>query len=207
MNMTKKGNTALLSAREALSSPADFDAFLAKLGAKDRLNVERHLAACETETDSHHADIWKRMARALFTLSPHAVQTAGQQAVQFFVADGKYRMQVFAMEDLRDGKIQIYTPDALEQALSAGLFTPPTDEESNAFSLKRESHSTLIVEQLDAVNTPNPAAYYKHMLGWNRKALRITLLVNANDAQLAAAEDLCALAAAKWTKAPAAQES
>src|SRR5690606_3878145 len=110
----------------------------------------------------------------------------------------KYRMQVFALEDQRDGKIQIYTADTLEQALAAGLFTPPEDEESNAYTIKGEGKSTLIVEQLDASNTPNPAPYYKHMLGWNRKALRITLLVTANDAQIAAAEDLCALAASKW---------
>ena len=42
------------------------------------------------------------------TLAPHFAKTDGQQRVRFFVPDGQYRMQVFAMEDLRDGVITIY---------------------------------------------------------------------------------------------------
>ena len=109
-------------------------------------------------------------------------------------------MQVFALEDQRDGKIQIYCPDALEAAQAAGLLSPPDDEESNAFTVHHHANTTLLVELLDASNTPNPAAYYKHMLGWNRKALRITLLTTATDAQVSAAEEVCALAASKWIK-------
>jgi hypothetical protein len=62
---------------------------------------------------------------------------------------------------------------------------------------------TLMVESLTNENTPNPAGFYKHMLGWNRKALRITLSNDAADEQITAAENICAVAAARWaTKEP-----
>jgi len=39
--------------------------------------------------------------------------------------------------------------------------------------------------------------YYRHMLGWNRKALRLNLPTNATPAQIKAAEALFLLAARK----------
>jgi len=36
------------------------------------------------------------------------------------------------------------------------------------------------------------------MLGWNRKAIRISLLTTATPAQLEAAEQLCTISARKW---------
>ena len=41
----------------------------------------------------------------------------------------------------------------------------------------------------------NPAAHFKDLTGWNRKALRITLPPSASPAQVEAAELLCAIAA------------
>src|SRR5947209_15758564 len=93
--------------------PMDYDAFLAKLTPKDRLNVERHVAAVEEQSTRAHAKLWKRMAAAMMTLASHSAKANGQQSMQFYVQDGKYRMQVFAMEDLRDGKIHLYATDAL----------------------------------------------------------------------------------------------
>ena len=54
-------------------------------------------------------------------LAPKAMQTAGQRAVQYFAADGKYRRQVFAMEDLRDGVLAVYMVDVLKEARRAGV--------------------------------------------------------------------------------------
>ena len=59
------------------------------------------------------------------TLSPHAAKLVGKQTVQFYVADGKYRMQVFALEDLQDGNITVYCPDVLTEAVEAGLLVRP----------------------------------------------------------------------------------
>src|SRR5687767_4099699 len=93
------------------TGPFDYEGFLAKLGAKDRLNVERHIAALEADRDPSHARNWKRLATSLMTLAGFAAKTNGQQTVQYFIADGKYRMQVFAIQDLRDGVMTIYSGD------------------------------------------------------------------------------------------------
>ena len=54
-----------------------------------------------------------------------------------------------------------------------------------------------MVESLDASNTPDPQPAIKHMLGWNRKALRLTLPALANTAQIAATlETSCTTGAA-----------
>ena len=56
----------------------------------------------------------------------------------------------------------------------------------------------LRIEQLDAANTALPPAYVKNMLGWNRKALRVTLVAtDADGPRVAATEALCALACGK----------
>jgi hypothetical protein len=202
--MSKRGSTtndALATARKPLDTPIDFEAWLAALGARDRVNLERHVAALEAEPV--HATLWKRIARSIATLAPHAASTTGQQAVQFFIADGKYRMQVFALEDNRDGKIMIYSVDALADAMKADLIGKPAKDNPSSLPILAAPGQMLTVETLSAVDTPNPSPFYKHMLGWNRKALRITLPVGSSDAQVSAAESVCAIAASKWEKKPA----
>lgn len=176
----------------------DYDGLLAKLGPKDRTNVERHVLAVETERDAEHAKMWKRIATHLMTLASHAAKTTGQQSMQFFIADGKYRMQVFALEDLRDGKITIYAGNALDEAIKEGLVVPPpkNERDTNAFAINN-GKDKLIVEELDGKSL-NPAPFYKDMLGWNRKAIRITLLTTATPAQIDVAEQLCTISARKW---------
>src|SRR5947207_1782043 len=89
------------------------------------------------------------MARASFI--PHALQTAGQQAVQFFIADGKYRKQVFALEDPRDGRILIYTEDVLPAALKAGLLVAPrAGADPTLYGIKGETGQSLAIEAMDA---------------------------------------------------------
>src|SRR5947207_7498974 len=110
-----------------------YDAFLAALGARDRVNVERHVAAAEADRD--HARLWRRIALALATLAPLPAQTTGQHAISFFIPDGKYKMQVFALEDQRDGKLLIYAPDMIDEALKAGLLKGPP-KEGNLFGIK-----------------------------------------------------------------------
>jgi hypothetical protein len=206
--MSKRGssaNGALVTARKAFDTLIDFDAWLAALGARDRVNLERHVAALEAEPV--HATLWRRIARSIATLAPHAASTTGQQAVQFFIADGKYRMQVFALEDNRDGKIMIYSVDALEDAYKADLLGKPAKDTPSNLPITGAPGQVLTVETLSAADTPNPSPFYKHMLGWNRKALRITLPVGSSDAQVFAAETLCGIASIKWEKKPAAAES
>ncbi len=195
-----KSLTATAGASAMPAGSDDFDGFLSKLGARDRLNVDRHIAACEAEPTADHHRLWRRLASSLYGLAPHSIQTVGQQAVQFYIPDGKYRMQVFAMEDQRDGKVLIYTIDVLRQAIKDGVLMPARKGAlpGSGLPIKAHPEQTLLVEALDAANTPNPSAWYKHMLGWNRKALRITLRNNASAAQIHAAEQICAIAARQW---------
>ena len=175
--------------------PMDFDAFLAKLTPKDRLNVERHLAAVEEQSTKAHAKLWKRMATAMMTLAPHSAKANGQQSMQFYVADGKYRMQLFALEDLRDGTLHVYASDAIDEAVKAGVLgKPKTTDEANLYPVK--GGENLNIERMDN-KVANPAPFYKDMLGWNRRAAHIALPVMVGDGEIKAVESLLALAAKK----------
>ncbi len=178
--------------------PMDFDTFLSKLTPKDRLNVERHIAAAQEQSVPGHAKLWKRLAALMMTLAPHSAKANGQQSMQFYIADGKYRMQIFALEDLRDGKIQVYMSDAIDEAVKAGIIAKPkAGEPSDAFRLPAGAQ-TLSIERLDGKLT-NPAPFYKDMLGWNRRAAHIVLPASATEAQAEAVEKLIIQAAEKST--------
>ena len=87
---------------------------LAQAGVRDRVNIEKHLTACDAEAEPGHAQLWRRLAAKLSELAPLPVHTAASQMVLFFIADGKYRMQVFALEDCHDGSLSVYLPDVME---------------------------------------------------------------------------------------------
>ncbi len=169
--------------------PMDFDAFLAKLTPKDRLNIERHLTAIEELSTKAHAKLWKRLAAQMMTMAFHSAKANGQQSMQFYIQDGKYRMQIFALEDLRDGTVHVYATDALDEAMAAGvLLKAKAGDEPDMRGLPG-STDTLNVERLDG-KVSNPAPFYKDMLGWNRRAVHVALPAMASDAQIAATEML-----------------
>ncbi len=183
----------------SLPPAMSFDELIAKLPARERGAVQRHEAACE-EFDPAHADLWRRMVCRLATLAPHAVRALGQHTLQFFIADGKYRQQVFALDDHRDSKIVIYGPDVLETALQDGVILPPPDPaEPRAHGIPG-SRGVIYLERLDSTNTTNPDASFKFMLGWNRRALRTTLLSTATIQQIEATERLWTLAGRDFPK-------
>jgi hypothetical protein len=192
---------------------ADYDGLLLRLGARDRAAVEKHIAVCEAEPTRDHATLWKRIACLLCNLAPKALQTAGQRAVQFFAADGKYRRQVFAMEDLRDGVLAVYMIDVLDAARQAGIMRGPIDKAGEALvhpSAGNEPAVALKMEALTSANTAAAPDYFRHMVGWNRTVLKVTLVTSATTAQVEALEALCAIAgragAAPAAAAPAAQK-
>ncbi len=201
--MPKTQAAALDAARQSVSGPKNIEAFLAKAGARDRVNIERHLAACDAEADPKHGTLWRRLACTLGTLAPQSIQTGGQHSVQFFVADGKYRMQAFALEDPLDGTVFLYAPDVIGDAVKSSLLTERNGSADGprVYAVRGSKGETIVLDALTASNTPNPPPHVKHMLGWNRKAIRITLPHNATEAQIAAAEKLCTLAARRWVSA------
>lgn len=183
-----------------MPQPADqYEAFFERLDTGSRSNVDRHLAACQTDATRDHLRLWKRLVGFLATLTPHSIRTTGQRAVQFYVADGRYRQQLFALEDMRDGKLCLYAVDAVEGATRAGLLRPREDghEHGTTFVLCDSPDEYLKIEILTAATTTSAPEYYKHLLGWNRKAVRITLLTNATPAQVRAVEGFCTLAASR----------
>jgi hypothetical protein len=176
---------------------ANYDGLLLRLGARDRAAVEKHIAVCETEPTREHATLWKRVACLLCNLAPKALQTAGQRAVQFFAADGKYRRQVFAMEDLRDGVLAVYMIDILQAAHQAGLMRAPISKTNEAVIYPTGVDGpgvTLTIEALTSSNTAAAPDYFRHMVGWNRTVLKVTLPTTATTAQVEALEALCAIA-------------
>ncbi len=188
-----------LLATDTLQTPAaQLEALLARSGARDRASIEKHLAACDAEGVPGHGDLWRRLAGRLGTWATLPVQTAGAQAVLFFVADGKYRMQVFAIEDRRDGLILLYLPDVIDQAIREKIIARSGDQ----YVLPTARKPSIAVHLMDASNTPDAPTHVKNMIGWNRKAMRVTLhAAEPNSPQVIAAEAMCALAAKKWAAA------
>jgi hypothetical protein len=188
----------LAAARESLSHPLLFSEFLAKLSPKDRANAERRVTVLAAEPDAGRAALWQRLACCLMTLAPHAAKLVGKQTLQIYVADGKYRMQVFALEDLQDGNFTVYCPDVLDEAVKAGLLAPAPSSEPHEYVTR--SAEPLRVERLDGKSL-HPAAHIKDLTGWNRKALRITVPPTPSAEQVEAAELLCAIAAQRFVRA------
>ena len=203
--MPKTGTAqVLVAARESLTPALDFHDFLAKLVPKDKVNAERRVTLLEEAAPDHPhpARVWQRLACTMMNFAPSA-KFVGRQTVQFYVPDGKYRMQVFALEDLQDGKMTVYCPNVLEEAMKGGLLAPSPNSEADVFVIAG-CGEPLQIEPLDG-SSPNPGAHFKDLLGWNRKALRITLPPSPSLAQIEAAELLCAVAAQHFARpAPAA---
>jgi hypothetical protein len=192
----------LAKAEAAIRSPMKYDAFLEAFGDRDRQSFLRHCTLYETKHGAGTADTWRRMACVLLKLAGHAPRVSAQQTIQFYIPDGRYRKQVFAIHALDDGSLAVYAPNILPEAVAAGILGKPRQSEGETQYRVRESGETLTIDSLDG-RTPDPAVFYKDMTGWNRKAICITLPAKASAAQVKAAEILCALAAQEWAEQPA----
>ncbi|MGH7215576.1 MAG: hypothetical protein ACREIT_12490 [Tepidisphaeraceae bacterium] len=168
---------------------------LARSPVRDRASVEKHLAACDAERDRGHAQLWRRLAGKLAALAPMPLRVAGPHSVLFFVADGKYRKQVFALDDRNDGVVSLFLPDVMTQALRERIVSKTGDNYVSGGS----RGAGLPIHAIDAANTTDPPPHVKHMIGWNRRAVCLTLATTDSDgAHVATAEALCALAARQW---------
>ena len=184
------------AAPAAAAAPANqkpsIESFVAKLAAKDKLNAERHLAACEGEEDPRHGKLWLRIACHLKNLAPHATKVNGRESIQFYEPDGRYKKQVFALHDNRDGKLSIYCTNVLKQARSAGILSPRKGAGTENTYAVPGSPDPLMILELDET-AENPPVFFKHMLGWSRKALCIVLPTTAAEPHIKAVEALCTL--------------
>src|SRR5688572_4919418 len=126
------GSTTVTTSTSESTESATMEGFFVGLSPKDRSNIEKHLAACDAEPTPHHGRLWRRLALGMRRLGPLRPQTTGQRAVQFYAPDGKYRLQVFALEDTRDGTIALYSADVLDAAVAAGVLQGPVATEGDA---------------------------------------------------------------------------
>ena len=187
----------LATAQKSLAKPLSFEEFLAKLSSRDRANALRRVTVLETEASPLQGRVWQRLACSLMTLAPVA-KVSGRQAVEYYVPDGRYRMQVFALEDMQDGHLTVYCPDVLKQAIGSGLLA---ERPVPHIYEVRSTGELLQIEALDG-SALAPDAHFKNLTNWNRRALRITLPSTPSAAQVEAAELLCALAATQFIAVP-----
>ena len=188
----------LVASKEG-SSQSDLESLLARSAAKDRTTIQKHLSLLESEGDPAHAALWRRLVGSMAALAPMPLQASGQGSIMFFIPDGKYRMQVFALEDQRDGRIALYLPNVLNEAIKRKILKK--GDVPDEYSLGRSARTTIHVELLDSQNTPEPPAHMKNMLGWNRKAMRVSLPTTTSDGpKVEAAEALFDVAAKQFAK-------
>jgi hypothetical protein len=105
---------------------------------------------------------------------------------------------VFALEDLGDGALSVYAVDALAAAVRAGVLRGPVAASAAGAVLYEAGGApgtVVAVEVLTSGTTADAPDYFRHMLGWNRKAIKVTLPTTATPSQVRAVEALCAMAA------------
>jgi hypothetical protein len=175
-----------------------FAAVLEKATGKDRVNLQKQLDTAAAQPGTH-ADTWQQLVAMLAALAPHALQPVGKEAIRFFIADGRYKLQVYALEDKRDGRLAVYLPDVLDKAVKKKLIAPTRNP--GEYAVPKSKTDVIYIDSLNGDNTADAPAHFKFMIGLGRKALRVTLASDGRPAQLAAVESLCQLAAPEIIKA------
>ncbi len=179
------------------ASPDAYEAFLSHLGQKALASITKHVELCEGDANLGFGQCWKRLASTLGRLAPHATEALGNQVVKFYTADGKYRKQVFALSDARDGVIHVYLPDVVAAAITRKILkAAKPDTESYPVGGDAEAHIDLAIINADTNDVP---PFCRPMLGWGRRAVRTTLTTLASEAQVHTVERLCELAAESFT--------
>jgi hypothetical protein len=180
----------------------NYEAFLSRLSVKGRAAAERHDELCG-ELDGFGV-LWKRLAGALGRLAPDAIEMVGGQSVKFHIPDGKYRLQVFALDDTRQGIIIVYLPNIVDQAIERHLLLPGGGNGNRMFKIAREEDDPIQLELITA-ETPDMTVC-KAMVGWGRRALKISVSVQAKPKRVRTVELLCELAAEAWSSVVAAEK-
>jgi len=166
--------------------------------------VENRTGSTEADAAQGYGRTWKRVAGMLGQLAPLGIESVGRLALKFHIPDGKYRQQVFALEDTGDGVIYVYLPDVTALAITRKVIKGP--EVDGHTYLVVASGTKIELESISA-DSKEAAAFCKPMLGWGRKALRVKLAVIADETQLQTVEQLCELAAEGWAAQVAAQQA
>jgi hypothetical protein len=154
-----------------VTGPKNFDAAIERLTPKDKANLQKHIDAMAAMPRAV-TDTWKALFLTLAQHAPHACQAVGTEAVRFFVQDGTYKLQMFALEDKLTEPICVYLPNVLGESIKTKLLSPTPAP--NTYTLG-EGGEPVTIEELDANTTIDAPVHFKFMIGLNRKALRVTL--------------------------------
>ncbi len=187
--MTRKNTTPETSVATAVSSgaaaylpptsPLTFEEFLARLPAKDRASAEKRLAVIDA-AEPARGKLWRKLAASLLTLSGHSAKVNPSESVQFYTADGKYRMQIFALQDNQPGELTIHCRDVIDTLLEKKLLRKPKNAESPHRYGVAGADDGIVVERVLAQAAEHPQAF-RDLLSWNRKCMRIDLPVTASN--------------------------
>jgi hypothetical protein len=176
----------------------EYEAFMGRLSLKGKAAVEKHDELCGGEAAQGYGELWKRLAGGLGKLAPHETEMAGQQSVKFHIPDGKYRQQVFALEDTRQGTIVVYLPDVVDKAIKRKLLSATSV--LRTYRVLGEKNANIDLELITAETRDMTVC--KGMVGWGKRALRTNLSVLASENEIHAVERLCELAAESWPPEP-----
>ena len=187
------GKAILKQAKELVETKIDADAMLERLALRGTSAQARRLVISERD-NPRRAEVWCKLAVMLGSFAPARAKYLGR-AIQFFIPDGKYFLQVFSLDDAVDGTIVVCCEDVLDSAIAAGVLTPQTGQPQRYLCLS--TPHAINVEQLDG-KTDNVPPHCNAMTGWNRHAMKITLPDSPAAAQSDAAAIMCAMASLRW---------
>lgn len=167
--------------------PVEFtwETFIAKLGMRDRTNALKRLAAMEAGPQPALAPLWKSLCELLMSNSGHSAILNSKQSVQFFAADGKYRMQIFALQDDLPGEVIIYAPDVVEKAVTKKIIRKPRATDAKNLYRLGDNDQTLTIDQLNGDGPEHPP-FFKDLMSWKRKCMRISIPVPPSPEQMQA---------------------
>lgn len=170
-----------------------YEAFLSRLSPKARATMAKYDENSETRGTNAYGDLWKRLAGLISSLAPQTADMVGF-AVKFYIPDGKYRQQVFALETAHKGTVAVYLPDMLNAAVARHLIT--AGPLANTYQIAGNARGQIHLEPITA-NTCETVVC-KAMVGWGKRAFVTTLDEHSTPEQLQMVEELCRLAAESW---------
>jgi hypothetical protein len=191
MAMVQGSETADVAQPSAIAR--QYETFLGQLSVKDLASVQRHDERCAAEGADGLHTLWKRLAGDMGRLAGHAAEALGQVVLKFYIADGKYKQQVFALEATRPGTIGVYLPDVVQGALRQKIMA--AGSAAHQYKVRGASGQVELLP-IDAETKDLTAC--KGMVGWGRRALRVEMSVQTPEGHVRAVERMCALAAEGW---------
>lgn len=190
--MTRKPSTPQTSVAAAVASgaaaylpptsPLTFDEFLARLPAKDRASAEKRLAAIDAVAPAR-GKLWRQLAASLLTLSGHSAKVNPSESIQFYTADGKYRMQIFALQDNQPGELTIHCRDVIDTLVEKKMLRKSKNPDAPHRYAVAGTEDAIVVERVLPQSAEHPPAF-RDLLSWNRKCMRIDLPDSATGALL-----------------------